>query len=187
MLRYKFLNKNLKSTHGNLKWKIGEWKTAEGELSLCQNGFHCSKKIYQAFSYVPNEVLAKVEVRGKHIDEKDKEVWEEMRIVKAWQWKKKDSVELAIYAAELVLDIYEKKYPEDKRPRQAIEAAKNWLKHPTAHAAHAAHSAADAADAAAHAAARAAAYAADAAAYALIKKISDWIDKRLSTLKEINA
>jgi hypothetical protein len=30
----------------------------------------------------------------------------------------------AVFAAEQVLDIFEKKYPEDKRPRMAIEAAK---------------------------------------------------------------
>ena len=37
----------------------------------------------------------------------------------------------AIYAAEQVIDIYEKKYPEDKRPRKAIDAAKSVLKNDT--------------------------------------------------------
>ena len=90
---------------------------------------------------------------------------------------KKQRVQYAIYAAEQVLDIFEKKYPEDKRPRLAIEAAKNWVKSPTEKnrdAAAAADAAAYAADAAAYAAAyaaadaaaAAAAYAADAATYA---------------------
>jgi hypothetical protein len=35
---------------------------------------------------------------------------------------------IAIYAAKLVLPIFEEKYPDDKRPRQAIEAKKKWLK-----------------------------------------------------------
>jgi hypothetical protein len=35
----------------------------------------------------------------------------------------------AIYAAEEVLDIYEKKFPNDHRPRQAIKAAREVLKH----------------------------------------------------------
>jgi hypothetical protein len=35
---------------------------------------------------------------------------------------------IAIYAAELVLPIFEEKYLDDKRPRQAIEAKKKWLK-----------------------------------------------------------
>jgi len=37
---------------------------------------------------------------------------------------RKDKIRFAIFAAEQVLELFEKKYPEDKRPRQAIEAAK---------------------------------------------------------------
>jgi len=37
-------------------------------------------------------------------------------------------VRYSIYAAEQQLEMYEKQYPQDKRPRHAIEAAKNWLK-----------------------------------------------------------
>jgi hypothetical protein len=36
-------------------------------------------------------------------------------------------VSYAVYAAEQVIDIYEKKYPDDKRPREAIEAAKKCI------------------------------------------------------------
>jgi hypothetical protein len=93
---------------------------------------------------------------------------------------KKQKVMYAIYAAELVIHIFEDKYPKDKRPRKAIAAAKEYLKTPCARTkkltyaadAAAAADAADAADAAAYAAyaadaaAYAAAYAADAAAYA---------------------
>ena len=39
-------------------------------------------------------------------------------------------VKYAIFAAEQVIDIFEKKYPDDKRPRKAIEAAKDYLKSP---------------------------------------------------------
>jgi hypothetical protein len=35
---------------------------------------------------------------------------------------------IAIYAAKLVLPIFEKEYPDDKRPRQAIKAKEMWLK-----------------------------------------------------------
>ena len=40
-------------------------------------------------------------------------------------------VAYAIFAAEQVIDLYEKKYPEDKRPRQAIEAARRCLNSPS--------------------------------------------------------
>jgi hypothetical protein len=101
---------------------------------------------------------------------------------------KKQAVELAILFAERVLPIFEVKYPDDKRPRLAIEAAKEWLKNPTAknkkayaayayaYAAYAAYAAACAAaaadDAAAAAAASDAACAAAASddAYALLNE-----------------
>ena len=37
-------------------------------------------------------------------------------------------ISYAIFAAEQVIDIYEKQYPKDDRPRKAIEAAKKVLK-----------------------------------------------------------
>ena len=41
------------------------------------------------------------------------------------------SVKLACLCAEHVLSIYESKYPDDKRPRLAIEAAQAWADNPT--------------------------------------------------------
>ncbi len=41
-----------------------------------------------------------------------------------------DRVRYAIFAAEHVLDIYEKSYPDDKRPRVAIEKAREVLEKP---------------------------------------------------------
>jgi hypothetical protein len=65
------------------------------------------------------------------------------------------SVWIAVKFAEDALHIFEDKYSEDKRPFEAIEAAKAWLRNPAA-----AYAAAYAADAAADADAAAAAYAA---------------------------
>src|SRR3990167_3145927 len=112
-IRYKFLRTGLKSDSGNLTWKIGKWQKVEGELKMCHWGLHCSKEINQALSFVSGEILAKVEVRGRSIVEDEKECYSEMKIIKTWNWSKEDSVALAIYAAELVIDIYEKKYPKD--------------------------------------------------------------------------
>ena len=81
--------------------------------------------------------------------------------------KRLDKIRYAIFSAECVIDIFEKKYPGDERPRKAIEAAKRYLESPTEknkRAARAAARAARAANAAYAAyAARAAARAADAA------------------------
>ena len=130
--RYKFLRTGLKSENGNVKWEVGVWKMFRGELKMCEAGFHCSVEPYDAFSFVQGEILAEVEVRGKSLVEENKEVWSEMRVVKAYRWTKKDSLKLAIYCAELVLENFERKFPNDKRPREAIEAAKKVLLEDTA-------------------------------------------------------
>jgi len=89
-------------------------------------------------------------------------------------------VYLSVCFAEKVLPIWEKEYPNDMRPREAIESAKSWLKNPPAGAYAAAHDACIAAWTAArahapdinsndawsaHAAVALAAYAAAAAAF----------------------
>jgi len=80
-------------------------------------------------------------------------------------------VRFAVFCAEKALPVFEKEYPDDERPRLAIEAAKNWLKNQTEEsrlmaASRAARARAFAAYAAADAAAYAAYAAADAIAYA---------------------
>jgi len=93
-----------------------------------------------------------------------------------------DKTRYAIYAASLVLETYEKKYPGDNRPRAAITATKAYLKNKTAKnkeillEARAA-AAADAAAAAYAAAAAADAYADDAADAADAKDVNTKIIK----------
>jgi hypothetical protein len=128
---WKSMQAGMKSTYGNVDWKIGEWQKINGKLVICENGFHASPRIIDAMRYVSLGVLAQVEVRGKHRTNGNKQAWEEMRIVKAWKWSKEESVRLAIFTAEKVIGIFEKQYPDDKRPRQAIDAAKRWLENPT--------------------------------------------------------
>ncbi len=154
--RWKFLRKGFKSENGNLKWKLNKWEKVDGELDMCQNGLHACKEPYDAFSYVQGEILAVVECRGEHLKDENKECWREQRVVKAYKWTKKDSLKLAIYSAELVLKNFEKEYPNDKRPREAIEAAKKVLFKDTAKNRSAAESAAWSAWSAARSAARSA-------------------------------
>ena len=55
--------------------------------------------------------------------------WANWLIVRVMAYKQ--YVSYAIFAAEQVIDIYEKKYPGDKRPRLAIEAAKKCIENPS--------------------------------------------------------
>jgi len=178
---WKSMQSGLRSGVGDMTWKLKTWEKHEGALSMCHSGFHASVRAIDAMQYVNCEALALVEVRGKHLKQSDKQCWSEMRVVKAYRWEKPDSVAMAIYCAELVVGIYEKQHPDDKRPRQAIEAAKKWLKDPTeenrqaASAAYAAYVAYDAASAAASAA-----YVA-----ATLDDIEKWIQARIGTLMEV--
>jgi hypothetical protein len=49
----------------------------------------------------------------------------------SYSLSKMNCTRYAIYAAEQVIDIVEKEYPEDKRPREAIQAVKRYLKNPS--------------------------------------------------------
>jgi hypothetical protein len=107
----------------------------------------------------------------KKLSKEDRFDWANWTIVRVMT--RPQYLKYGVYAAEQVIDIFEKKYPNDKRPRQAIEAAKRVIDNDTEENRRAAaYAAADAAYAAAYAAADAAyagytaytAYAAHAAA-----------------------
>ena len=59
----------------------------------------------------------------------DKWEWANWTFVRLMTHKQK--VQYAVFAAEQVIKIFEDKYPDDDRPRKAIEAAKKWIKNPT--------------------------------------------------------
>ena len=44
---------------------------------------------------------------------------------------RKQKIQYAIFAAEQAIETYEKKHPDDERPRKAIEAAKEYSKTPS--------------------------------------------------------
>lgn len=188
---WKCLHEDMRSGHGTeAPWTIGEWRTITGPLILCRNGYHASPTVLAAISYVRPGYVCTVEVDGLSEQDTDKSVHERMRIVRAVRWEKADSVGLAVFAAELVIDIHERRKPDDTRLRNAIEAAKAWLREPTEVNRQNAADAADAAAADIYAAVAAAADAASAAcaayaaAYAAARreitaKCEAWIQQRL--------
>ena len=128
---YKFLTADMKSKNGDSGvWKVGEWKKHEGELVMCESGFHYCKEPIEAFGYVYGDALVVVEARGKSETEGNKTVVAEMRVIKRVDTKKV-SVQFAIACARRCLPNYEKAYPKDDRPRKAIDAAEAWCLNPT--------------------------------------------------------
>jgi hypothetical protein len=96
---------------------------------------------------------------------------------------RKNRIRYAVFAAEQVIDIYEKKYPDKKKPRNAIEAAKKVLEDDSEINRNAAAYAAYAASASASAAADAACSSASAsdAAYAAYSSASAAADAACSS------
>jgi hypothetical protein len=210
--RFKFLRTGLKSEYNDFQWEMGKWYKTEC-VEICY-GFNCSKRILDALSYVKGEILAEVEVRGKKFIGTDKSTHAEMRIIRVWEWTKRDSVSLSVFSAELVIGNYEKLYPNDGRPRKAIEAAREWIANPSAasaesaawsaeSAASAAWSAASAESAASAAwsaamwsaasaesaawsaaSAESAAWSAASAASAVLDKINEWLLSHLTEMDE---
>src|SRR5665213_719133 len=117
----KCIKAGMKSAHGKVDWNVGDGRKLDGVLDICSNGYHASEKPLDTMGSVNCEIMAKVEVREKSIKQDDKQAWTEMRIAKAYEWKKEDSVALSIFAAELCIRNFERVYPDDKRPREAIE------------------------------------------------------------------
>ena len=79
----------------------------------------------------------------KKLIEEDRIDWANWTICRVFS--KKQKIQYAVYAAEQVIDIFEKKYPDDKRPRKAIEAAKKCIENDTEENRSAAESAAESA------------------------------------------
>ena len=90
--------------------------------------------------------VVKALMNDKHLD------WANWLLPRTMTYKQ--YVSYAIFAAEQCLSRWEKKYPKDRRPRKAIEAAKKCLKNPSKKNKDAAWSARSAAWSAAESAAR---------------------------------
>jgi hypothetical protein len=196
---WKFLREKegrIASEYDGSEWTIGVRRSVPAPIRECE-GLNCCPIITDAMGYVQGEVLAEVEISGVKITGDDKITSEHMTLIGAWRWTKKDSVALAIYAAELVIGNFEKQFPNDKRPREAIEAAKAWIINPCKSTESAAWSAARSAWSAARSvrsawsaaesAAWSAAESAESAARKKIKeKIQKWIVSRLEEMEPAN-
>ena len=166
MKAYHFIAPDLKTRFDSRQAVVGEALSVdETKLKLCSFGLHASKHPSDALSFAQGDqtTLCLVELSGRILDDDGNKVCASERTILRAIDATRMLQDYAIWCAEKVLSLFEEKYPDDKRPRAAIETARKYLaggcsKEDLQKAADAV---ADAADAA-----RAAAWAADAAAYA---------------------
>ena len=181
----KLRDEKIVSDYDKSEWKIGKWRTVCTPTEECK-GLNACETIIDAINFVSPDAIAEVEIFGGCIKGDNKVTCERMRIIRAWKWEKEDSVALAIFAARLCLKDFEDVYPEDDRPRKAIEAAENDQQNPS----DAARSAAESARSAAWSAARSAAWSAESAAESAakkstMKKLHDFVVKRFEKKAEL--
>ena len=93
-----------------------KWLT---EKSACQEGIDW---------FIAQKETNSIKVLEKLIAEKKLD-WANWLVIRVMEYKQ--YVSYAVFAAEQVIDIYEKKYPNDKRLRQAIDAAKKCIDNPS--------------------------------------------------------
>ncbi len=130
---YKFVSEDLRSYSGDKpQWALGVMLTYNGEVKPGYGGFHASSDLRSAFNNIlpRGDRLFEVEARGVVYGERGLFAAKEMKLIREIDLKPL-SVEYAIGCARHVLPKYENKYPNDDRPRKAIEAAEKWLKEPT--------------------------------------------------------
>ena len=118
------------------KSRPGKWTPSVADLKLCQSGYHVVNAI-NILLFISVELYL-VEVKGRVIVDTNKSTHESVRLTKKLAWNKDVAVMFAADCAEHVLHLFESKYPNDSRPRLAIEAARNKNANAAANAANAA-------------------------------------------------
>jgi hypothetical protein len=125
---FKCLRKGRIGPYSKFKWpRLGVWVKVEGELSVCQNGIHLCRE--QDLTNWLNDEIYEAEYRGsERVDTRDKIVVREARLKKKLKtWNAKTARLFACDCAEHVLPIYEAKFPDDKRSREAIAVARRYV------------------------------------------------------------
>jgi len=94
-----------------------EWLQKE---NACIDGLEWFTKQNKEFEPVP---LLNLLIKKNQLD------WTNWLVVRVMNYSQ--YVSYAVFAAEQVIKNYEKQYPDDKRPREAIEAAKRCIENPS--------------------------------------------------------
>jgi len=131
--RYKVLGKGgIPCNGGKGKWNLpkddkpGKWMPKLDNIEPCVSGYHLCRM--EDLIYWLNKEIYEAEGRGEFIRHNDnKDVFAEARLLKKMEsWNERSARLFSLDCAEHVLDIFEKQYPNDDRPRKAIKAARKF-------------------------------------------------------------
>lgn len=107
-------------------WVPGEWMPeVEGNLGLCANGYHVVT-LEQLPRWLGDRIF-EVEIGKEVVHDDDKSVVRTCRLTRECEgWNDRTARLFACDCAERVLPDFETKYPNDNRPRKAIETARRY-------------------------------------------------------------
>ena len=130
--RYKILGKGGVAANGGIgQWSLpqdgkpGAWMPKIENIEPCVRGYHLCR--VEDLVYWLNEEIFEAEGRGEFIRHGDKDVYPEARLLRKLDaWNEKSARLFAADCAEYVLHLFEKRHPNDNRPRAAIQAARDF-------------------------------------------------------------
>ena len=106
-------------------WKpFGQWMPKiTGNLVPCSIGYHLCRE--EDLVHWLGPAIWEVEAKGRVVTDTDKVVVREARLLhRVSTWSERTARLFAADCAEHVLHLFEEEYPNDNRPRKAIEAAR---------------------------------------------------------------
>ena len=125
MQLYKVLNGRDACNGGSARWRLRRWMPPiKGELVPCSNGYHLCREQDLIYWLGPN--IFKAEHRGELVEDQNKVVVREARIIRELNWNDRKARLFACDCAERVLHLFEKSSPTDKRPRECIEVSRRF-------------------------------------------------------------
>ena len=130
---YKWLKPDRTTTYQGVKWpkRVGVW-TPDVTPVMCVSGWHLATHEGIAEHARTGSVLWIAEGRGEFVAAGDKVAFSSARLVsQVGTLTQIIAVQWAAECAKRVLRHFEDHHPEDKRPREAIQAALKWAKDPT--------------------------------------------------------
>jgi hypothetical protein len=122
---YRFVKDDLTSENGKMTWEIGEWNKVSGKIACCSNGLHAALTPRDSIRNVYGQKWFISEARGELVKQDNKFAASEMRIVQ--EIPKIILQRFSIWCAKECLKYYEKKYPEDVRISDFIQATEDYL------------------------------------------------------------
>jgi hypothetical protein len=124
MKAYHFLRADMTSGSGNEPaWEIGESRTIEGEISLCERGYHSSPSWYDALRYAPGTTACIVEISSKIIKDTDKQVSSTRKLIACKDAKR----ELVFWVCDCSERALKQAKVEDKRLWEAVRVARLYM------------------------------------------------------------